>query len=152
MLLSRRAVFGAFFLLSAALAGQAWADKPYVYAPGGLALSGFDPVSYFSEDGPVLGNPEYSIVWRGAVWRFASPESLLTFEMNPTAFAPQFGGYCTYSVAHGGTSSSVPEAWVIVNDNLYLMHTTDMVETFRPDMPELITSAQSHWPAALKGN
>lgn len=144
-----RALFGALLIAFAGMAQVSQAKDPYVYAPGGLALSGYDPVSYFSESGPVPGRPEYSLIWRGALWRFASADSLMVFEMNPTAFAPQFGGYCTYSVANGSNSTSQPDAWLIVGGRLYLMHNIAMVETFRPEMPDLITAARQHWPEVL---
>jgi hypothetical protein len=141
-----RALAGASF---AVMCVAAAADEPAVYAPGGVALSGYDAVSYFEQPHPVRGFPQHAIRWRGATWYFASPESLTAFEMNPSAYAPQFGGYCTYSVARGRTASAAPDAYVLIDGRLYLMHTAEMLEDMRDDMPVLIEEAQSHWPAAL---
>lgn len=141
-----RALAGASLALMCAVAA---AEEPAVYAPGGVALSGYDAVSYFEQPHPVRGFPRNAIRWRGAIWYFASPESLTAFEMNPSAYAPQFGGYCTYSVARGRTAPAAPDAYVVIDGRLYLMHTVEMLEDMRDDMPVLIEEAQSHWPAAL---
>src|SRR5262249_62342693 len=37
-----------------------------------LAISGFDPVAYFTDGKPVPGVPEFEHVWHDARWRFAS--------------------------------------------------------------------------------
>src|SRR5918998_21755 len=39
----------------------------------GVALYGFDPVSYFLGEGPKPGLAEYGVIWSGVPWRFASP-------------------------------------------------------------------------------
>ena len=35
-------------------------------------------------------------------------------------YAPQYGGYCAYAVSEGYTATTVPAAWTIVDDKLYL--------------------------------
>jgi hypothetical protein len=59
----------------------------------GVALEGFDPVSYFLGDGPKPGLPEYELVWSGVAWRFASAANREAFRRDPEAYAPRFGGY-----------------------------------------------------------
>lgn len=148
---SRCAVFGAILCvcMQAGAAVPVSAEQPRIYAPGGVALSGYDAVSYFTEARPVRGVPDYAIMWRGAIWYFASPESLMTFEMNPEAYAPQFGGYCAYAIAKGRTATAEPDAFILYNRRLYLMHNTDMVEEYGPQMSVIVPQAESNWPAAL---
>ena len=126
------------------------AEEPtYIYAPDGIALSGYDAVSYFLLGHPVRGTPENALMWRGATWYFVSPESEQTFEMNPGAYAPQFGGYCAYSVSEGKTASGAPGAFFVYKGRLYLMHEEGMVEQMQSRIPAIVTEAEDNWPAVL---
>ncbi len=61
--------------------------------PGGIAIKGYDPVAYFTEGKPVKGSEKFTYQWNGAVWQFASSESLNLFSAAPEKYAPQYGGY-----------------------------------------------------------
>src|SRR5690242_16990588 len=65
----------------------------------GVALQGYDPVAYFTDDKPVKGDARIIAKHDGAVYRFASDEHRQTFLQEPDKYAPQFGGYCTYGVS-----------------------------------------------------
>ena len=56
----------------------------------------------------------------GATWRFAWPENRDAFAADPESYAPQYGGWCAWAVAHGYTAKIDPEAWSIVDGRLYL--------------------------------
>lgn len=75
-----------------------FAAEPEVYVRRGAAIGGTDPVAYFAGNGPVPGQKAYKVSWRGAEWRFADPANAETFAADPTAHAPQFGGYCAYAL------------------------------------------------------
>ena len=47
-------------------APAAWGDETR------LAISGYDPVAYFTDGKPVPGKTEFGYVWHNARWRFAS--------------------------------------------------------------------------------
>jgi hypothetical protein len=49
----------------------------------GVALDGFDPVSYFLGEGPKPGLTEYELVWSGIAWRFASAANREAFQRDP---------------------------------------------------------------------
>jgi hypothetical protein len=36
----------------------------------GLAIDGYDSVSYFTEERPVKGSSDFKFEWQGAAWRF----------------------------------------------------------------------------------
>jgi hypothetical protein len=136
-------------LLSALAAAPGRAESSKVYAPGGVALSGYDPVTYFTEGRPRRGSPNHALMWHGATWYFSSPDTLTRFEMNPQAYAPQFGGYCAYAVAEGRVMSSAPDAFFIHEGKLYLLHNAGMVRDLAGKVPDIVARAQAHWPAAL---
>lgn len=130
-------------------AESALADEPWFYAPGGIALSGYDVVAYFTEQRAVEGDADYALSWRGATWYFAGPDTLMAFEMNPEAYAPQFGGYCAYAVAEGRTGPSEPEAFFLREGRLYFMNDARMLDEVEGDLAGIVAEAEEHWPAVL---
>lgn len=142
-----------FTLVAAAMIGlcaAARADEPMYFAPGGIAMSGYDPVAYFTQGRPVEGTAEHSIEWRGATWYFVSSESQMLFEMNPAAYAPQFGGYCAYAVAEGYTDSAAPDAFFVHDGRLYFMHTATMLRQKQARLGRIVAEAQGNWPDVLR--
>jgi YHS domain-containing protein len=86
----------------------------------GLAVKGYDVVAYFTDGRPVKGMANDSYQWQGATWQFASPEHRAAFMSEPAKYAPQYGGYCAYAVAHGNIVDIDPNQWKIVDGKLYL--------------------------------
>ena len=62
----------------------------------GLALQGFDPVSYFQIGGPNLGDSGIRVKHEGATYYFVSNENKAAFKANPDRYLPQYGGWCAY--------------------------------------------------------
>jgi len=117
-----------------------------VFAPAGLALGGNDAVAYFTEGRAVAGLPSLALRWRGAVWRFATAGNLATFEGNPTAYAPQFGGYCAYGLSRGLALPGDPTAFAIVEGRLYLAHSADVLRLLAADAAAVTEAARRAWP------
>lgn len=134
------------FLL-AALAGD---PKPAVNVSGNLALDGYDAVAYVTDGRPIKGLPHVSTTWSGAVWRFASAEHRDAFLKDPERYAPQFGGYCAWAVAHGYLANGDPEAWRIVDGKLYLNYSKRVQKRWEADIPGYIVKGQANWPDVLK--
>lgn len=85
----------------------------------GLAISGFDPVAYFSDRAPLAGRPEFEIAHAGAVWRFRNDGNRLAFQQHPEVYAPQFGGYDAVEVAKGKAVAGHPLIWLVDAGRLY---------------------------------
>ena len=136
-------------LVAAWLPLPALADQPVFYAEGGQAIGGYDVVAYFTEGRPVKGDIRFSVMWKGAVWLFASNAHRELFEANPRAFAPRYGGYCAYGMAKGHAVSSEPEAWFIRDGRLYLVHNAQIGDRWKADPAGNIAMANANWPAAL---
>jgi YHS domain-containing protein len=120
-----------------------------VYAPDGIALSGYDAVAYFTQGRPVRGQPEFSLRWHGAMWYFSTPEALMHFEMNPAAYAPQFGGYCTYSVSLGDPKSGAPDAFFLQDGRLFLLHRAALLQELHGQLSKIVARARYNWPEVL---
>jgi len=118
-----------------------------VYKDGsGLAIRGYDPVAYFTEHRPVKGSQSISYQWMGATWLFSNAEDREEFKENPSRFAPQDGGYCSYAVSNGHTASIDPEAWKIVDGKLYLNYSKGVQKTWEQDVPGRIEKTDHNWP------
>jgi len=46
-----------------------------VYAKNGIAVNGYDVVSYFKGSGSAKGKDEYSVNWENVKWLFVSKEN-----------------------------------------------------------------------------
>ena len=154
---TRRDIFGLMLATGAGTvvmgwSGQARAAKEKVYTSlfSDLALSGYDPVAYFTDGRPVAGRREYELEWDGATWRFASAEHRDLFRAEPERYAPRYGGYCAYAVAQGTTASADPENWTIVDGRLYLNYNTEVQRTWKQDIPGYIEKADRNWPKVLE--
>lgn len=149
-MLNRRSALG---LIGAApvlaLAGPAFAASPETFQTMGIAIHGTDPVAYFTDARPVAGSMGHALAWRGAKWVFANEDNMRAFEANPTAYAPRFGGYCAYAAAEGAVATSVPEAWTIWQDRLYLNFSTGVRDLWRKDIPGYVAKAEANWPGIL---
>lgn len=150
-ILNRRAILSAAVAAPVLplLAGIAHAAKPAVFTDGGVAIRGYDPVAYFTQSSPVAGDAAYRAAYNGATWLFASAENQAMFEAQPKAFAPQYGGYCAYAVSKGGTATTSPDAWTIVDDKLYLNFNKVVRGIWSNDIPGNIAKADANWPSVL---
>lgn len=138
-------------LLTQAALSPAFAKDPvYTGTFSSLAVSGYDPVAYFTEAKPVEGSGEHEYEWNGATWRFSSAENLNSFKSNPKAYAPQYGGYCAWAVGQGYTASSDPQAWRVHDGKLYLNYSKGVQKTWAQDVPGFIAKADANWPKVLE--
>jgi hypothetical protein len=150
MLTRRSFVLAAFAAPAAAtLARPAFAMTPEVFAVDGLAIRGYDPVAYFKDRTDVEGSPEFSIMWKGAEWRFTNAENLADFEADPDRWAPQYGGYCAFAVAKGYTAKTEANAWSIHNDKLYLNFSRAVRARWALNKDGFIKDADANWPNVL---
>ncbi len=129
---------------------QAWSVDP-VFNQSGIAIRGYDPVAYFTDDKPVKGDPNNVHQWMGTSWQFANKANLDSFVDNPEKYAPQYGGYCAYAASSGYIASTDPNAWTIHNDKLYLNYSKSVRKTWLKNKNGHIKSADKNWPG-LKGS
>ena len=148
MMLTRRNFIGAAAAMPFASA-PSFAGAPCVFEQEGVAINGIDPVSYFADARPIAGLDRYRLRWRTAIWQFASLSTMDAFERNPHRYAPRYGGFCAVTMAQGGVSETVPEAWAIHEGQLYLAVTPSAMEAWRHDPGTYIASADSYWSISM---
>jgi YHS domain-containing protein len=113
---------------------------------GGVAIKGYDPVAYFTEAKPVKGTPAHTHAWNGSTWRFASAANRDAFAADPEKYAPKYGGFCAYGVASGYKVDIDPDAWSIVDGQLYLNYSTSVRRDWLKDTKGYIAKADTNWP------
>lgn len=129
--------------LTLSLAANVFAEE--IFATGGVAINGYDPVAYFTDHKPVKGSEKYTASYQGATFRFASAAHRNTFTADPAHFAPQYGGYCAFGTAQGHKAPTEPQAFTVVGDKLYLNYNDSVLNTWREDVAGNIAKANSNW-------
>lgn len=125
------------------------AASPRTFQTGGIAINGIDPIGYFTDAAPVPGLAAHALDWNGATWHFASAENRAMFESNPEKYAPRFGGYCAYAASKGYLAPTIPEAWTVYEDTLYLNANLRARELWLQDVPGNIAKGEANWPGIL---
>lgn len=125
--------------------------EPQIYTAffSDLALSGYDTVAYFREGKPVKGSDKFSTEYKDAQWQFKDQANLDAFLLAPDSYAPQYGGYCAWAVAHDNTAKGDPEQWHITNGKLYLNYDANIRGKWLQDKEALIKTADAKWPSVL---
>ncbi|HEX9503822.1 MAG TPA: YHS domain-containing (seleno)protein [Patescibacteria group bacterium] len=141
-----------FFALTLVLfaAFGASAQKAEVFAPGGKAIKGYDPVAFFKQSKPVMGADSLSYTYKDVQWLFSTREDMDAFKENPEHFAPQYGGFCAFGTSAGRKFPTEVETWSIVNDKLYFNYNMKVKKDWTKDQQALIEKADKQWPE-LKG-
>lgn len=117
----------------------------------GVAIEGYDPVSYFTEPEPQPGSPDYAYEWGGVPWYFASAANRDVFMRAPEVYAPQFGGHCSMSLARGYLSDGKPKLYVIEKMKLHLFYSTANREAFLASAEDATRKAEANWRRLSKG-
>ncbi|MEO6396396.1 MAG: YHS domain-containing (seleno)protein [Devosia sp.] len=112
----------------------------------GVAIDGYDPVSYFIGVEPQQGKPDYEYYWGGVPWYFANAANRDVFIRSPQAYAPQFGGYCLMSLSRGYLSEGKPRLYVIDALKLYFFYSSANREAFLLSRAAPIELAAANWP------
>ncbi len=151
MHLTRRATIGLLLIAptASAVGRAAFASEPETFQVDSIAIHGYDPVAYFTQGEPVPGSDTHRIDYRGATWKFASAENLAAFEGDPEKFGPRFGGYCAYAASQGYLAPTVPEAWTIHEDRLYLNFSLRVRRRWSRDIVGNIAKGEANWPGIL---
>jgi YHS domain-containing protein len=112
----------------------------------GLAVHGYDTVSFFTDSKPVQGVANFAVVHNGATYRFASQAHLDAFKANPAKYEPAYGGFCVYGVSVGAKFDGDPRFWKIVDGKLYLNLDQGIADAFNKDVPGTLAKAAASWP------
>jgi YHS domain-containing protein len=119
--------FFTFFLFInyAAINAQAPHADPLKYCvQNDVGIGGYDPVSYFQADKPQKGMKLNEASYDGVSYYFVSAANRKTFTKDPQKYIPQFGGWCSMTLAMGRATQPTFDNFLIDSGRLYLFERT----------------------------
>ena len=84
-----------------------------------LAVKGYDVVSFFSGEA-TKGKESISFENNGVNYYFESDINKNKFRKEPTAFLPEYGGFCSIAMSEGAEADPNPKSFKIQDGKLYL--------------------------------
>ncbi len=123
----------------------------------GLALHGYDPVSYHLGE-PIEGKQEISISYEGVTYQFATRDHLVRFKQRPESYLPAYGGWCAWAMLEGEKVDVDPETYKIIDGKTYLFYNTFFANTLKKwnvraakeGDASLVSQADSAWNTAAE--
>ena len=110
-----------------------------------VALHGYDPVAYFTDNRAVKGSRRILQRLGGATYYFASRGGRYVFLRGAPRYQPQFGGYCAASLARGRLEDINPHLFVIYEGKLFLFSNPEAEAMFMRDPRRTISEARQHY-------
>jgi len=138
------------------LQGDNVREREYNLDDDGVAIQGYDPVSYFNSKEPREGKKGISYSYRGVTYYFYTEENRQNFKLDPSKYEPAYGGWCAYAMGNSGEKVKIdPETFKIVDGRLYLFYNfffNNTLKTWNEDEMALRKKADSNWQQIIKGN
>ena len=141
--------FAKFLLvLMVFVTNAALADPAILLNEKGVALSGYDPVAYFTEKKPVVGQEKFSAKHEDATYWFSSEAHRVLFVAEPSKYVPQYGGYCAYAASLGRKGFGNPLNFDVINNKLYINYNDGIQKRWSADSAGFIQKADAKWEGA----
>ncbi len=129
-------------------------DVKHLNIEEGIALSGYDPVSYFLSNEPKLGDKKLSVKHQGVIYHFSSQKNKDTFLKSPTYYLPQYGGWCAFAMGDYGKKVEVnPKTFKIIDGKLYLFYNSllnNTLKSWNKNEKKLKAQADKNWKIVTK--
>lgn len=113
------------------------------------AIQGYDPVAYFTQKKAVKGKATIATTYEGVTYNFSSQGNKDLFLKTPTAYEPQYGGWCAYAMGANGEKVEInPETFKIVDGKLNLYYNAffnNTLKSWNKDEVNLKKKADSNW-------
>jgi YHS domain-containing protein len=119
----------------------------------GLALQGYDPVSYLDDAKPTPGNVKIQSEYRGVKYRFTSAEHRATFNANPDKYLPAYGGWCATAMADGSKVEIDPKNFKVTGGRVFLFYKGflgNAINDWNKDEKGLTVKADNKWDTLVK--
>ena len=116
----------------------------------GVAVQGYDPVAFFTDNQPVKGKPDLVAKRDGAIYFFATKEHRSLFLKTPAKYEPAYGGYCAYGVSRNRLVDIDVDAFQVVDGRLLLQYSKGVRDDFNADAKANLAKAESNWPKLVE--
>lgn len=114
-----------------------------------IALKGYDPVAYFTQNKAIKGSNKYTVNLDGIIYYCSSQINKDLLTKSPTKYEPQYGGWCAYAMGAKNTKVEIdPETFKILDGKLYLFYNklfTNTLIFWNKDEANLKLKADANW-------
>jgi YHS domain-containing protein len=110
-----------------------------------VALRGTDSVALALGLDVIAGHAKFTHIHDGVAYYFASEETKKAFAANPSAYMPQYGGYCAFGVAIGKKLDANPRFADIVDGKLYVFLNELAFGKYKEDKAGTLATAAKNW-------
>ena len=93
-------------------------------SPDGIAIGGYDVLSYRGDGGPQPGDPDIAAVHDGKRYLFTSADNRERFLDNPDRYVPAYNGFCAITLSFGRVTCPEYTNFKIEDDRLLLFEVT----------------------------
>jgi YHS domain-containing protein len=149
MLSSRLLMLLLFLSLTAFAQDKTSLRKKEYNLENGIALSGYDAVTYFNSPKPEKGKTNFKLDVQGVTYLFENQKNLEEFKAHSEKYEPQYGGWCAYAMGEEGDKVEVdPKTYKLINGKLYLFYNkffTNTLDKWNKDEAHLKKQADSNW-------
>ena len=130
------------------------ADRdPIVCAPGGIAVGGYDLLTYHDTEGPRPGSQEFGVELAEFRYLLANEANKKLFEQNPDRYLPRYSGWCAISLALGRLTCPDYGNFQIEDGELLLFETTGFTNgrvLWNTDAPGFRIRADNNFEQVLR--
>jgi YHS domain-containing protein len=120
----------------------------------GVAIKGYDPVAYFTENKAIKGNKEFAVLAEGVTYYFATVGNKELFKKDYKKYEPQYGGWCAYAMGSSGEKVEIdPATFKITAGKLYLFYhswTNNTLTKWNKDEKNLKAKGDISWVKFFK--
>lgn len=114
-----------------------------------VAINGYDPVCYFTQNKAVRGSKEFAVNAEGIIYYLSSAQNKQLFLANFKKYEPVYGGWCAYAMGKTGEKVEIdPETFKILDGKLYLFYNSwgnNTLTKWNKDEANLHTNADKNW-------
>lgn len=123
--------------------------KHYNISKQSLAIEGYDPVAYFTNNKAIKGLKENMVSFQGITYLFSSITNKELFKINASKYIPQYGGWCAFAMGSKGEKVEIdPETFKVKDGKLYLFYhswTNNTLTKWNKDEVSLKMKADTNW-------
>jgi len=118
----------------------------YVTNPStGIAMYGYDVVSYFTKQQAIMGLDAFEVEWDDNYWHFTNSANADRFLDAPQAFLPQFNGYGAFAVASGRLVAGNPLIWALYENQLFFFHSVSARNQWALNPTNYVEGGRLEW-------
>ncbi len=137
-----------FFMMAITNAQTALRIKEFNLQKG-LAIEGYDPVAYFTQNKAIKGTKQFAALVEGVSYYFSTAANRDLFIKNYKKYEPQYGGWCAYAMGASNEKVEIdPKTFKILNGKLFLFYHTwvnNTLNKWNNDEAHLNAEADKNW-------